>query len=345
MMKLLVSTIALATAVSGAYKSEFLVMDEDTPLNDYHSPIPSTYIDARDLPDAFNWGDIDGVNYLTKALNQHIPQYCGACWAHGSLSALADRIKIARGPKPAGPDINLSVQYLLNCGSDDAGSCHGGSAVGAYSFIKKVGFVPYDTCQTYLACSYNSEDNGFCAHVDTSCSALNTCKTCASWDEECQEIDFFPNATVAEYGEVSGADAMKAEIFARGPIATGVNAEPLLDYYGGIIDDDRTIAKHINHIVSIVGWGMDEKTNRQYWIVRNSWGEYWGEMGYFNIYMGTNQLAIEKTGSWATLGSFTTANKACGEDGTNCSPNMSQLVTDASKDMAGIKARVAAYKK
>jgi cathepsin X len=343
MMKLLVSTIALATAVSGAYKSEFLVMDEETPLNDFANPVPSTYLSSDDLPDAFTWGNVDGVSYLTKSLNQHIPNYCGSCWAHGSASALADRIKIARGPSSS-VDINLSIQYILNCGSTLAGSCHGGTATGTYAFIKKSGYVPYDTCQPYLACSAESTE-GFCGAVDTTCSALNTCKTCPTFGEDCVEIDFFPNATVAEYGEVSGADAMKAEIFARGPIATGVNAEPLLDYYGGIIDDDRTIAKHINHIVSIVGWGMDEKTNRQYWIVRNSWGEYWGEMGYFNIYMGTNQLAIEKTGSWATLGSFTTANKACGEDGTNCSPNMSQLVTDASKDMAGIKARVAAYKK
>jgi hypothetical protein len=31
--------------------------------------------------------------------------------------------------------------------------------------------------QPYLACSAESTE-GFCKHVDTSCSAINTCKTC-----------------------------------------------------------------------------------------------------------------------------------------------------------------------
>ncbi len=69
------------------------------------------------------------------SINQSITQYCGSCWAHGAASAFADRIKIARGAK--GPDINVAIQYILNCGTDVAGSCHGGSASGTYQFVKQ----------------------------------------------------------------------------------------------------------------------------------------------------------------------------------------------------------------
>ena len=94
------------------------------------SPRPHEYVEDSALPDNFSWGNVDGKVLLTKSLNQHLPQYCGSCWAHGAMSALADRIKIAR--KGLGVDINLAIQYILNCGAEVAGSCHGGSGTGAY---------------------------------------------------------------------------------------------------------------------------------------------------------------------------------------------------------------------
>ena len=79
----------------------------------------------------------------------------------------------------------------------------------------------------YLACSAESEE-GFCPNVDTSCSAVNTCRTCGGFsdsDGECVELDYFPNCTVAEYGEIDTgsypidwtdhAQKIKAEIYLR----------------------------------------------------------------------------------------------------------------------------------
>jgi len=133
------------------------------------------------------------------------------------------------------------------------------------------------------------------------------------------EIDEYPNATIAEYGTYSlDVHAIQAEIFARGPVAAAVNGKPLHDYEGGVYSDANPEDKETHHIVSIVGWGYDNNTDRQYWIVRNSWGEYWGEMGYCRIQIGDNILGIESAITWAIPGEWTERNYPCYEDGSNC---------------------------
>ena len=57
------------------------------------------------------------------------------------------------------------------------------------------------------------------------------------------------------------------------PIACGIDAGPILKYTTGIVSKFSIMT---DHVVSVVGWGTDDKEG-QYWIVRNSWGEYWGE--------------------------------------------------------------------
>jgi cathepsin X len=268
------------------------------------------------LPESFTWSNVDNVNYLTKNLNQHIPVYCGSCWAHGSVSALSDRIKIMR--KAAWPDINLSIQFLLNCRM--GGSCNGGDHLAAYKAIHDYGSIPYDDCMIYQACSIDSKEEGCNDKSMFECTATNICKTCDTFTSNggtCSPILQYPNATIESFGAVKGASNMMTEIYKNGPIACGINAEGIVDYAGGVLDVPRTL-KMINHIISIVGWGYDATLDKQYWIIRNSWGSYWGELGFMKLVLGENQLGIEKTCAFAMPGNWTMNNVPCFEDGSNC---------------------------
>jgi len=78
---------------------------------------------------------------------------------------------------------------------------------------------------------------------------------------------------------------MKAEIYARGPISCGIDADTKFEAYTGGIYSEAKIFPSIDHEISVVGWGVDEATGTEFWVGRNSWGTYWGESGFFRIKM------------------------------------------------------------
>jgi cathepsin X len=189
--------------------------------------------------------------------------------------------------------------------------------------ISKTGTgIAYDTSNPYMACSSESEQ-GICPHADWTCKPENVARTCSTFPPQgfCAALNKYPNATISDYGSISGAAAMQKEILNRGPISCGVDAVPLLKYQGGIISD---AGSGVDHVISIVGWGTDAKEGK-YWIVRNSWGQFWGEMGYFRAKFGS--LMLEEQCSWAVPGAYTsTDNFPCYEDGSNCKASSKVVV-------------------
>ena len=185
---------------------------------------------------------MSGVNYLTLQKNQHIPIYCGSCWAFATVSSLSDRIKIMR--KAAWPDINLSPQVLISCEDDNRG-CGGGNPKRSYSWIHQNNITD-ETCSPYQAYGH---DNGI------GCSAQIKCKDCQGgkgcWAKEKAKV-----YGVEEYGEVEGEINMMNEIIQRGPITCGVAVTQELRNYTGGIFEDTTGRLAYDHVVSITGWGI-----------------------------------------------------------------------------------------
>ena len=104
----------------------------------------------------------------------------------------------------------------------------------------------------------------------------------------------------SEYGQVSGAENMKKELYKRGPIACTIDVTLKFEHYqGGIYSEKLHHPIYLNHEISVVGWGFDKETGTEYWIGRNSWGTYWGEFGFFRIEMHKNNLGIETSCVWA----------------------------------------------
>lgn len=65
-----------------------------------------------------------------------------------------------------------------------------------------------------------------------------------------------------------------------GPMITSIASSGLSGYTGGIITD-MCSARNLDHTVMIVGYG--EENGLSYYIVKNSWGEGFGEGGYFRM--------------------------------------------------------------
>jgi cathepsin X len=268
---------------------KYRVMDPETvPWKDFNG----------EIPDAFDWRNVSGINYLSWSKNQHIPQYCGSCWAQAATSVIADRVNIARNWTSI--TIGISPQAIINC--DAGGDCNGGDSMGVFQYAQQAGVVE-DSCQAYVAANPPQE----------SCSPIQICETCIppapptnkTLPDDCSAVPKYPAWKVSAFaGGVSGPDDMKKAIYTGGPISCSMDVTAKFEQYEGGVYSQYLLLPIANHEVSVVGWGETPVTNNEesipYWIVRNSWGSFWGEWGFFRIKMGSDNLGIEKGCAWAT---------------------------------------------
>lgn len=197
-------------------------------------------------PAELNWVGADCTHKIRNQGN------CGSCWAFSVAGMVSDRCcmnEVDHGW--------LSPQELVSCDWKNHG-CEGGDRTFATQFVISNNGLVHDECFAYQAkktpCPKKCEDG-----KDWKKSHVCKCKA---------------------YKICSGHDNIIA-CLATGPLAVGmkVYADFML-YKSGIYKWDRRSELKGYHAIKMVGYG------EEYWNCANSWGENWGEKGYFRILKG-----------------------------------------------------------
>ena len=87
-------------------------------------------------------------------------------------------------------------------------------------------------------------------------------------------------------------EMLKKLVYEHGAVLIAVNADSGFMYYGGgILSGCRGNGKYdCNHAVAAVGYGTEN--GEDYWLIKNSWGDWWGDKGYIKLKRGVNACGI-----------------------------------------------------
>jgi len=97
-------------------------------------------------------------------------------------------------------------------------------------------------------------------------------------------------------------NAIAATVMQR-PVSVAIDAsDPSFRFYSsGIYYEPRCSSSQLDHAVLVVGYGTNS-SGVDYWIVKNSWGDKWGMLGYINMVRNrNNNCGIATAASYPTV--------------------------------------------
>jgi len=227
--------------------------------------------DAFELPSSFDWRNVSGVNYLDDVLDQGS---CGSCYAVSTTRMLSARHRIRqRQPNHE----SFSISFPLMC-SEYSQGCNGGYAFLMSKWSHDVGLVP-ESCGGYSG----EASSGQCG-LQCDVNLL----------EKRWRADNY-HYVGGYYGGASEKEMMR-ELVNGGPLVASFEPKNDLMYYGGgiykSVAGQRAEWEKVDHAVLLVGFGEDPN-GQKYWTLQNSWGNTWGEDGFFRMARGSDESGIE----------------------------------------------------
>jgi cathepsin L len=85
--------------------------------------------------------------------------------------------------------------------------------------------------------------------------------------------------------ESGNEDKLKEALATVGPVAVAIDAshESFQFYSQGVYYEPQCDSTQLDHGVLAVGYGTDDASGQDYWLIKNSWGTVWGDQGYVKI--------------------------------------------------------------
>ncbi len=176
--------------------------------------------------------------------------------------------------------ITFSEQELVDCDTYDSG-CNGGLMENSFTWLSENGIMT-DADYPYVGIKQECQLDPS-KYVDMKVTGYEKLEDAyGNWDPVDEE-------------------KMKDFLYETAPLAIALNATPLQTYTGGIIDktSSQCPTYGINHAVTLVGYGNEGGVD--YWLVKNSWGQDWGEQGYFRMTRGKGTCGINCYVTTATV--------------------------------------------
>lgn len=251
-------------------------------------------LQVSSVPDSFDARDaFKNCSVISTVRDQ---SSCGSCWAFSATESFESSRCIQKGE-----DVQFSTADTAGCCKGLfcglSMGCGGGQQGAALNWMTRTGVVTggdygsNEGCSPYkfAPCAHHVDPTPkypTCPSQEYSTSCSKECEssyTAKSYsDDKTKGTDAFSLSSVTE---------MQQSIMQYGPLAVSFSVYSDFPTYKSGVYKHTSGSMLGGHAVLMLGWGTEN--GEDYWIIKNSWNEEWGDGGFFKIARGTNECGIE----------------------------------------------------